>query len=232
MEEPRRLTDGTGTELERALVQELRSYRGPRDMRAHTLAAIGATGATGLTAGGVLAWWSGKTWFYKLLLTVSATSLLGAVPAGYILLRQEATPPAPRVLPAVAPRQPQLPAPAITTAAPTAAASIDNPSPHPTLVRPPRNGVATGANLRAELATLDQVRSTLARGDFSEALALLEAYFGTFHHGRLRLEAQILRIDALAKAGQTDEARSYAKDFLRRHPNSVHAARLQSIVEP
>ncbi len=91
--------------------------------------------------------------------------------------------------------------------------------------------MATGANLRAELTALDQVRSTLAGGDFSGALALLDTYFRTFRHGRLQMEAEMLRIDALAKSGQTDAARSYAKDFVRRHPKSVHEARLQSIVE-
>jgi outer membrane protein assembly factor BamD (BamD/ComL family) len=87
-------------------------------------------------------------------------------------------------------------------------------------------------DLRAELEALDTVRSTLGRGDFFGALSLLDAYFQKFHHGRLQLEAEILRIDALAKCGQTTAARSYAKEFLRRHPTSVHAARLQSIVGP
>ncbi len=45
------------------------------------------------------------------------------------------------------------------------------------------------------------------------------------------MEAEMLRIDALAKLGQTDAARTYAKDFLRRYPKSVHEARLQSIME-
>jgi outer membrane protein assembly factor BamD (BamD/ComL family) len=91
--------------------------------------------------------------------------------------------------------------------------------------------VTAGADLRAELRALDQVRASLASGDFMGALSLLDAYFQSFRHGRLHPEAEILRIDALARCGQTDAARSHAEEFLRRHPKSVHAARLQSIVE-
>ena len=88
----------------------------------------------------------------------------------------------------------------------------------------------TGTDLRAELEALDTVRSALRRGDSLRTLSLLDAYFQKFSQGRLRLEAEILRIDALARSGQTEAARSYSKEFLRRHPESVHAARLQSIV--
>lgn len=232
MEGPQRLVDGTGTELERALVQELRTYHGPRDMRAHTLATIGVTGATGLTASGALAWWSGKAWWSKLLLTASVTSLLSAVPVGYFILRQAASPAVQPVLPAVADRQPQLPLPTIAPVAPTEVAPLDEAPTPPAVARLPRSGVATSANLRAELTALDQVRSTLASGGCSRALTSLESYFRTFHHGRLQLEAQILRIDALVKCGQIDAARSYAKEFVRRYPNSLHEARLQSIVGP
>ena len=90
--------------------------------------------------------------------------------------------------------------------------------------------MTTSADLRAELEALDSVRSTLARCDFFGSLSLLDVYFQKFHHGRLHLEAEMLRIDALARCGQADAARSYAKEFLRRNPKSVHASRLQSIV--
>jgi hypothetical protein len=231
MDAPQRILDGTGTALEQALLQELRSYRGPEKMRAHTFAALGVTSSTGLAAGGALAWLWGKIWGTKLLLTVSVASVLLGVPAGYFILRQSSTPPAPPALPTVAAMPPvqQLPAPVSPTAAPV----LDTPaSPTPPPVaRVSRRGVTTSTDLRAELEALDTVRSTLASGDFFGALSLLDAYFQSFHHGRLHLEAEILRIDALARCGQTDAARSYAKEFLRRHPKSVHAARLQSIVE-
>jgi hypothetical protein len=230
MDDPQRLLDGTGTALERTLLQELRSYRGPDEMRKHTLAALGVTGSAGLATGGALAWLSGKIWGTKLLLTVSVASVLVGIPAGYFILRQSATLPAPPAPPTAAamPSVQQLPALAPATT-PTVVAAPARPTPPP-VARLSRRGMTTSANLRAELEALDSVRSTMARGDFWGSLSLLDAYFQEFHHGRLHLEAEVLRIDALARCGQADAARAYAKEFLRRNPKSVHAARLQSIV--
>jgi len=233
MDAPQRLLDGTGTALEQALLQELRSYRGPEKMRLHTLAALGVTGSAGLAAAGALAWLSGKLWGTKLLLTVSAASVLLGVPAGYFILRQSSNGPAPAAPPTVAAMPTVRELPAIAPASPTVSPVLDtpaNPAPPP-VARPSRKAMTSSAGLRAELEALDRVRSTLASGDFSGALSSLDAYFQNFHHGRLQLEAEILRIDALARCGQTESARSYAKEFLRRHPKSVYAARLQSIVE-
>ncbi len=230
MDDPQRLLDGTGTALERTLLQELRSYRGPDEMRNRTLAALGVTGSAGLATGGALAWLSGKIWGTKLLLTVSVASVLVGVPAGYFILRQSATPSAPPAPPTAAamPSVQQLSALAPATTA-TVVAAPASPTPPP-VARASRRGVTTSADLRAELEALDTVRSTLAHGDFFRSLSLLDTYFQRFHHGRLHLEAEILRIDALARGGQADAARSYAKEFLRHNPKSVHAARLQSIV--
>ena len=233
MDDPQRLLDGTGTALERTLLQELRSYHGPKTMRAHTLVALGVTGSTGLAAGGALAWFWGKTWGTKLLLTVSVASVLLGVPAGYVMLRQRPTPVPLPASPTVAATPTVQQLPAIAPVSPTASPVLDTPArpTPPPIVRVPRRGVVTSADLRAEFEALDTVRSTLASGDFFTALSLLESYFLSFRHGRLHLEAEILRIDALARCGQADAARSYAKEFLRRHPKSVHAARLQSIAE-
>jgi hypothetical protein len=46
----------------------------------------------------------------------------------------------------------------------------------------------------------------------------------------LQLEAEVLRIDALAKIGRKDAARQHAEAFLRRHPNSVLATRVRAHV--
>jgi outer membrane protein assembly factor BamD (BamD/ComL family) len=81
--------------------------------------------------------------------------------------------------------------------------------------------------LAAELGALDAARSTLASGDASGALAKLDDYSRAFPHGRLVLEAEVLRIDALAHAGQADQAKKRAESFLRRHPNSVLASRVR-----
>ena len=42
------------------------------------------------------------------------------------------------------------------------------------------------------------------------------------------MEAEVLRIDALAESGHTDAAHARAREFLRRHPNSVLAAHVRT----
>jgi hypothetical protein len=48
----------------------------------------------------------------------------------------------------------------------------------------------------------------------------------------LRLEAEVLRIDAQVKAGRLDIARRHAREFLKRHPSSVLTARVRPFAEP
>jgi len=86
----------------------------------------------------------------------------------------------------------------------------------------PESGVA----LMAELRALDAVRAALAQGDSGGALFLLDSYSKTYPHGGLEIEAEVLRIDALARAGQRDLARNRAKMFVKRHPKSVLASRV------
>jgi hypothetical protein len=190
------------------------------------------TGSAGLATGGALAW--GKIWGTKLLLTVSVASVLLGVPAGYFILRQGATPLASVAPPTAETMPPVQQVPAIAPAPPIAMPVLAPPAgpTHTPLARVSSRAVTTSADLRAELKALDAVRSTLVGGDFFRSLSLLDSYFQKFRHGRLHLEAEVLRIDALARCGQPEAARSYAKEFLRRNPNSVHTARLQSIVGP
>jgi hypothetical protein len=227
MDESQRLLDGPGTALEQSLLQELRSYRSTDEMRKNTLAALAVTGSAGLAAGGAAAW--AKTWGAKLLVTVSVASVLVGAPAAYLILRRSPAPPAPATPSTSSPVQP-TPATAVgPVAMPTV---VDAPAPPaPALTaRPARRGSTPSPDLRAELEALDKVRADMVRGDFVESLSLLDIYFQKFHHGRLRLEAEVLRIDALARSGQAEAARAQAREFLRRNPKSVHAGRLQSIV--
>jgi len=97
------------------------------------------------------------------------------------------------------------------------------------------NGVAGAAHLARpavtlahELSSLDAARGLLARGDATGALARLDAYGRAYPHGRLGLEAEVLRIDALDESGRTDAARARAEAFLQHHPHSVLAARVRT----
>jgi hypothetical protein len=128
-----------------------------------------------------------------------------------------------------APVAPPSPAPAMPAAPLRLSPPLDGPSavPAPSLRAPTRSSA-----LRAELAALDAVRTTLAKDDPSRALSFLTAYFRNFPQGRLRFEAEVLRIDALAKAGQTNAAGLHAREFLKRHPNTVFTARVRPYAEP
>ena len=226
MDEPERMLDQPTSALERALLKEGRAYRAPDYLRVRTLAALGVATSAGL-ASGVLAWLSVKSWTTKIILALSTMTLL-AIPLSYVLLGEHA-PPA-RATPVVTPTPaaPTRPAPSMAVLA--SAPAIDPPAAlAPARARASAN---TSSALRAELAALDAIRSTLANDDPTGALSFLAAYFRTFPRGRLHPEAEVLRIDALAKAGQSDVAKRYAQEFLKRHPNSVLTARVRPYAEP
>jgi outer membrane protein assembly factor BamD (BamD/ComL family) len=92
---------------------------------------------------------------------------------------------------------------------------------------PPFASANTSAALRAELAALDAVRDALANGNSPAALSLVATYFRTFPRGRMYPEAEVLRIDALAKAGQLNLAKRHAHEFIERYPNSVLTVRVR-----
>lgn len=105
-------------------------------------------------------------------------------------------------------------------------------------------GVAQGASqrnpnkdrkdsqVRAELTLLEQARAELGRGRSDAAVATLATYSQRFPKGILSLEAEVLRIEALAAAGKTQEAAKRAQRVLERHPNSVVASRLKRFESP
>jgi hypothetical protein len=227
-DEPERLLDQTTSPVERALLQEGRAYRTSSALRTHTLEALGLATSVGL-AGSVLAWVSSRSLTTKFLLALSTATLLGAIPASYLWPVRSA-PPARTSSPVSPERAPQA---APTVAAPAVSAPERAMDPPAALPPPqPRTPAAPNSALRAELAALDAVRSTLANDDPAGALSFLGAYFRTFPRGRLRLEAEVLRIDAHVKAGRLDVAQRYAQQFLKRHPNSVLTARVRPYAEP
>jgi hypothetical protein len=96
-----------------------------------------------------------------------------------------------------------------------------------------RGGGAAGVNaasLNEEVALLDKARSAVRTGRPNEGLARLDEHAARFPKGSLSLEAQVLRVQALAAAGRTEEASRRAKRILSRSPNSVVAQRLRQYV--
>ncbi|WP_437708657.1 hypothetical protein WMF45_30795 [Sorangium sp. So ce448] len=252
MMEPRRLLEESDNPLERALLSAGASYPTSPETRAKTLAALGLAGAAALSASvaapaalsaaGVSATSSSlavKLGWTKILVALSTVGMLAGIPAGYLAWRGQDAPDvaaAHRFGPALADpaaqtgaRPPaQAPAPEEALAEDTMAPALaGGSSAAATKLDPKPSGPRA---LEAELGALDAARTMLASGNARGALSLLDAYSRAHPRGRLSLEAEVLRIDALAKSGRSDAASQRAAAFLRRHPNSVLASRVRRYV--
>ncbi len=109
--------------------------------------------------------------------------------------------------------------------APSASSVRPRPAPRPSAGRKP-------ASLGQELASMRRARAALGRGDARSALAELDQFGRSPGWRRLAVEASLLRIEALARAGRGDEARSLARRFVAQHPNNPLVDRAQTFAEP
>jgi hypothetical protein len=176
--------------------------------------------------------------------------------------RASSAPPRPVSPSVARPRAPEAPAPTILAPAPTAPepsaiapipvapvpvataprapalvptpASVARPLPLPPVSAPPAPpaSVPDEGTLHDEVAALDRARAALAGGDATGALSAIAAYERAFPRGALADEASMLRIEALARAGRRDDARTEAARWLARDPQSPHARRLRAILAP
>ncbi|HEX6241232.1 MAG TPA: hypothetical protein VFZ61_10080, partial [Polyangiales bacterium] len=160
---------------------------------------------------------------------VSALTLLLA--GSYLSIRSS-TPAAPLLEPAVQPQPPSVAnEPSIQTSAPALLppAAVE-PVAAPT---PPRRAQVTperAADPAAELSLLERARRVLAH-DPGRTLSLTDEHKRTFRPGLFAEERELLAIEALVGLERRDAAGRRARDFTRRHPNSVHAHRLQTILQ-
>jgi hypothetical protein len=95
---------------------------------------------------------------------------------------------------------------------------------------PSRTEGASGSRLAEEVASLDRVRRAVRGGDGARALADLARHRREFPRGALGVEAAVLEIEALARAGRRAEAVARARVFRAAQPSSPYAARLRAIV--
>ena len=246
MKEPMRLRDEGATALERALLDAGSAYRGSPSARAKTLGALGLAGSAGLlattTAKGTLAS-AGKLSLGKLSLTklLAGAAICGAVAAvpsyrawqrhgagGHAMHAVSAPAPIPAP-PAIEPVQTgaAVGSAAVAVEAPVVPAAAARVVPAVTRRRA-ASAEQAAVPLSRELASIDAARSALARGDAAGAIARLDRYARAYPRGRLDLEAEVLRIDALAESGRTEQAHARAREFLKRHPNSVLAAHVRT----
>jgi hypothetical protein len=90
----------------------------------------------------------------------------------------------------------------------------------------------SAASLTDELSTLALAESALRSGDATAALETLDRYDRVLKGQRMRAEATVLRIEALARAGQPQAASALARRFVEQNPHSVLADRAKSYVLP
>jgi TolA-binding protein len=88
-----------------------------------------------------------------------------------------------------------------------------------------------GATLGEELALVESASRATKAGNARLALERLAEYQRKFPRGKLALEAQVIRIEALARAGRRAEASRLARSFLKRHPKSPIGARISRYAE-
>ncbi|MFO0591663.1 MAG: hypothetical protein U0441_29220 [Polyangiaceae bacterium] len=86
--------------------------------------------------------------------------------------------------------------------------------------------------LREEREMVNQARTALRGGDTGGAMRLLEQARVKFPNGALGQEREALAIETLAKSGAKEAASARAAAFIKAHPTSPHAARLQLFVLP
>ena len=87
-------------------------------------------------------------------------------------------------------------------------------------------------SLDQELASMQRARAALGRGDASVALAELDQFGRGPGWRQLAVEARLLRIEALARAGRADEARNLARRFVEQNPNNPLVDRARTFATP
>jgi hypothetical protein len=230
MSEPPRLRDDAASPVERALLEAGSTYRSSAALHAKTMAAVGLAGSAALAevAGSAALTEVARSFgWFKWLTSLSVLGATAAIPVGYYVLQD----PAPVVAPAprVAPKSVEIaPAKPVPVDAPVVVeeAKLAPPAPQQNAKPAPQRA----PSLDREIDLIDAARAALSRGDSRGALATLDAYSRIYPRGRLGMEAEVLRIDALQRSGDTDGARRRAEVFLRHNPKSVLSARVRRLL--
>ncbi|HEY6816809.1 MAG TPA: tetratricopeptide repeat protein [Croceibacterium sp.] len=79
---------------------------------------------------------------------------------------------------------------------------------------------------------MQRARAALGRGDAAAALAELDRFGRGPGWRQLAVEARLLRIEALARAGRAEEARNLARRFVEQNPNNPLVDRARTFATP
>lgn len=214
-------------ERARELFAAARREPAPEAARQRIAAALRAqTQRTTVANSRVPAWRGARLWLAMAAAAAVAGAILSLqVPADPIDITAEA--PAPpstqrQTIDASTAAPAPAPGPRLSSEAPPVA-------PNPP---PKRAPVRTPPSLDQELASMQRARAALGRGDPSAALAELDQFGRGPGWRQLAVEARLLRIEALARAGRADEARNLARRFVEQNPNNPLVDRARTFATP
>jgi hypothetical protein len=93
------------------------------------------------------------------------------------------------------------------------------------------SGATATPSFAEEIASFERARAALDAGDADRAIALVDTYERRFPAGTFLQEAEVLRVQALTRKGDSAGARRVGQRFLAAHPTSPHAARIRAILD-
>ena len=154
----------------------------------------------------------------KAVAWAAAAFVAGGI-AGGVAVTAMRPAPAPRVVYVDRPLPSSPPAPPIVpTVAPLELPSSPLPAPE---VRPAPTPSSSGEALTAERLLIDDARTKLTSGDPNAALARLQDHARRFPGGRLEEEREALTVEALVQSGRYEAARARAAKLRARWPDSL-----------
>jgi hypothetical protein len=237
MSDPRRLMEEGATEFETALLRAGRRDAISEDARRRVLSSLGIGGGVLVSTTASATAVTGGALFKFGGIGLAALAVWGGVHLwrGHELALERGTG-APQPVAAVTP---PIATPIADIAANEPASSMvpASPAPSGTTAPPLRRPRAVDPaverakdSLPKELSLLDRARRELAGENPTLSLRLLDEYERSFPSGRLGTEATVLRIEALARAGDRAGVAAAGKAFLATHPNGPYATRVRSLM--
>ncbi len=221
--------DWRDEELERELAAESGLPTAPPGRRRAIYAGVLAAVAPTVAA-------AGSALTFKLLVGVGVLAVGGAATVTFMDTPAEVEVRAPAAAPAPArpaAAVPALPARVVQEHVPAPAPEPEV-KPEPARPKPVMRAPAPkprASTLGAEQALLAQARRAIAGGEPAVALRAVSSHAKRFAGGALVQEREVLRIQALARAGRMDEARQGADRFRSRYPRSLLIEAVEYAVE-
>ncbi len=233
------LLRGAANDRERSLLESAKDDASRPGAREQTLAALGVpVVASSERWSDRLVRTSGASYFHGVGLVVLAGAAIGVTSLAFAD-RTPSTGDAPAAVAALA-----VPAASAGTdhvendddgVAKAPVATPDSLPNAPALDAPPRRAAPVGAAASAssdalgrEIARIEAARAALGSNEPTQTLRLLDSYDRDFPHGAFSVEVSVLRVEALARAGRTDEARRLGSRFLAEHHEGPFARRVSA----